>query len=463
MKKKFQQIRIEVYKLLRNRLYLTYALVLVIGYIAVNYAVSVLSRVIPEVPMVYYSTCKNPFISWDGKILTVPVYTNGYKNRSSHYNTMKNIDGDDRRRLSSINIENNTNTYYLRKLTNDKDLKDKDHSSHVVASSHKRPVIFWGSHHKTGTYLAQKLFSSICGNKKSWCCINLVTRDSVHFVRNILSSEPNINVVGHSQWIWFPETFNVSYKFIHFYRHPFSKIISGYFYHQRGIEGWTKASLNYSRTCNNTINRHMILDRSTVVDYCSGVHLCQGCCRKEHETTPHNLSVEASGRYHSRSHFEYEFICQNLGQIDTSLQNKLKASSLNEGLKIEASLDYYENLRMMQVVDHTLNDTNTINVNLDDLSYNFQNTIKKILMHIDPYANELETDELAKKLNFYDAETSYLYRVLHNLFNREHIHKKSQRYEDVQRFYKILQEDKNIMRLYTPILDIYKKIEKTIT
>ena len=30
------------------------------------------------------------------------------------------------------------------------------------------------------------------------------------------------------QWVWHPSELNVPYKFLHFYRHPFKKIVSGY-------------------------------------------------------------------------------------------------------------------------------------------------------------------------------------------------------------------------------------------
>ena len=456
-----QKIRLELFKLLRSRSCLICALILLILYITLRYLIFELTKIIPEIPMVYYSTCQNPFISWDGKILKIPVYRNGYKNRQPYYNTNKNTydNGYDRRR-TLLTYDNTTNN--LRKL----DI-NKDNNNHIItkkSQQHEKTVIFWGSHHKTGTYLAQKMFSSICGHKGNWCCISLVTRDSIHFVNNILTSETNINVLGHSQWIWYPETFNVTYKFIHFYRHPFSKIVSGYFYHKKGIEKWTKDSLNYAQVCNKSIISNQNLDRGTVLEYCSGVHLCQGCCRKEHEkplVMKDNLdNRQESGHYYSRDPFEYEFICNTLGQLETSIQYQLETLSLNEGLKIEASLDFYENLRMMRIVDHTWNDPNTLNVNLDELAYNFKDSIKKILYHMEPNPDFREIDVLAKKLNFYDAETSYMYRVLHNLFNGEHIHKRSHRYEEEKKYYRILQEDKDIMKLYAPVLEIYEKINK---
>lgn len=40
--------------------------------------------------------------------------------------------------------------------------------------------------------------------------------------------EEDPSVIGHSQWVWFPEELGVPYRFVHFYRHPFKKIVSGY-------------------------------------------------------------------------------------------------------------------------------------------------------------------------------------------------------------------------------------------
>lgn len=414
-----QRIRIDVS--LRSKTYMKYIFILLVAMIIIRYIISIMTKIIPEIPMIYYSTCKNPLISWDGKIMKIPVYTNGYKNRPIHFNVDKNI----------YNIE-----YDMKKIINDE------------------PIIFWGSHHKTGTYVGQKLFSSICGYMKNWCCINLVTRDSIHFVNHILSSEP-INVLGHSQWIWYPEKFNItSYKFVHFYRHPFRKIISGYLYHQKGIERWTQASLHYSRVCDKKMINQKNVDRLSVVEYCSGIHLCQGCCRKEHETG------DKSNPYQSRNKLEYEFICKTLGQVDTSLQKKLQQLELKEGLRLEASLDFYENLRMIRLASHTWNDPNTLNINLDDLALNFKEIVNKILHHINPNGDQNEMDKIAKELNFYDAENSYIYRAMHNLFSPEHIHThKSEREQNVEQYLKILQEDQEIARLYEPIFELYKQLE----
>jgi hypothetical protein len=66
-----------------------------------------------------------------------------------------------------------------------------------IRAERTRPVVLWGSHHKTGTYLAQKMFSVICA-KMQWCCLFLVTRDSINSVKDWMTLE-NTDVVGHSQ------------------------------------------------------------------------------------------------------------------------------------------------------------------------------------------------------------------------------------------------------------------------
>ena len=39
----------------------------------------------------------------------------------------------------------------------------------------KQPIVFWGTHHKTGTYLAQKIFALLC-SRQNWCCVFQPTR-----------------------------------------------------------------------------------------------------------------------------------------------------------------------------------------------------------------------------------------------------------------------------------------------
>lgn len=152
------------------------------------------------------------------------------------------------------------------------------------------PIIFWGSHHKTGTYAAQKTFSHLC-KRMNWCCIFHVTRDSVHVIEETLKTEP-VHILGHTQWIWLPEELGQkNYRFLHFYRKPYAKIVSGYRYHKDGAEAWCKKPLPYAKACrdwstSNDRNTHLVrphVARMEVQDYCQSVHLCEPCCRREHE------------------------------------------------------------------------------------------------------------------------------------------------------------------------------------
>ncbi len=60
-----------------------------------------------------------------------------------------------------------------------KEVEKSDHERkkvlRVKLKTETRPVILWGSHHKTGTYLAQKIFSLLCA-RMHWCCLFHVTR-----------------------------------------------------------------------------------------------------------------------------------------------------------------------------------------------------------------------------------------------------------------------------------------------
>lgn len=148
------------------------------------------SLLFPEIEMVLSSQCKYPIKSWDGKILNIPIWKNGLAGRSANFN------------VNSNNEEYASDRRKLRSLSNSNDIVNNNNNKYS-----KQPVIFWGSHHKTGTYLAQKMFSLLCA-KMSWCCVFHVTRDSIHSVRESIDVE-NAHVIGHSQWIWYPEEFGV--------------------------------------------------------------------------------------------------------------------------------------------------------------------------------------------------------------------------------------------------------------
>jgi hypothetical protein len=58
----------------------------------------------------------------------------------------------------------------------------------ALAKYANKDVIVVASHHKTGTFLMQKVFARICA-MMNWCCIFHVTKDSLAAVKNSLNAE----------------------------------------------------------------------------------------------------------------------------------------------------------------------------------------------------------------------------------------------------------------------------------
>lgn len=293
-----------------------------------------------------------------------------------------------------------------------------------------------------------------------------------------------------------------NYRFVHFYRDPLKKVLSGYRYHREGVESWTQNNHAHHRACqfipsqaqqlqdqlppgqslavlssssssaatthsttdsvmSSSVNlrssvtsstdgstssvigstsdstitsitsssttgtsistssntpqgvrrmRKLSLSRRQVVDFCQSVHLCETCCRIEHEyvaatdrydhdhasdreggsgdaaaasvtaitsatatdsihttrsSSSHDISItqtpsvtEYAQRDDDRSD-EYHFLCQHLGLTlgDTrSLSDVLTSLPEESGLLTEASVEYYETLRMARIVNHTWTD-----------------------------------------------------------------------------------------------------------
>lgn len=393
-------------------------------------------HIYPETTMVLNSKCENPVQSWDGKLFGIPIWHNSLRARPRYFNLHYELEYFD------TQIDNLTKpNSFLRKLESKKVAK----AIHQKSPS-KKPLIIWGSHHKTGTFVAQKIFSKIC-TMMSWCCKFHVTRDSVYAVQHSLQ-EDVINVIAHNQWIWNPQKdFNLNnFYFFHFYRHPWKKIISSYKYHYAGSEKWNKKILNYSKICsqaNVLINassaasfsiqqsapfRHLLRDQ--IYDYCHSIQLCESCCRKEHEKneieiekgyftskkvkrtkTINSTGTSATSRdvanttdqhyldnsfippakieYNLRSIQEYEFMCNTLGQIppNVSLQQYLVQHSVVEGLLVEAGLNYFEILRMIKLLFLTnSNDSKYINrvkhVDLDSLSKQYDSISRDLISEL---------------------------------------------------------------------------------
>lgn len=430
----------------RNRL-VCYAIFFFSSWIVISIIYSS-KNLFPETEMVINSSCKRPLQNWDGKILDVPVWYSGYSDRPDHFN-----------------------------LHNEKDYQSKEKP--LIPLNKKKPIVIWGTHHKTGTFLAKKLFSKICSTLE-WCCLFHVTRDSVFAVENALETEP-INAMGHNQWIWHPHELNITnYKFIHFYRNPLRKVVSGYSYHYDGTEQWTQKPLEYEKICpltNNFVQSIKNSNESAIVpiskhqvfDYCSGIHLCETCCRRDHEYfgSDNSLSdlrvatdVYNTKEYRLRSPQEYEYICNHLGRMNgSSIQQTLMNLPPREGILVEAALDYYENLRMAKLVNLTANDPDTLNIDLDYLTRNYQKATMKILTHLKDLIPKKLFDSIHDDLQFYNLETSTLYRwsMSNPIINHVTSTKEKKESNGVsltsKELFKILQNDPTVMKLYQPLLD----------
>jgi hypothetical protein len=263
----------------------------------------------------------------------------------------------------------------------------------------------------------------------------------------VLATE-DVHVLGHSQWIWYPEELGVPYKFVHFYRRPSKKIVSGVSYHASGVEGWTKTPQSYSRICEvvernaSATAAHAVVRREELFDICKHTHLCEPCCRREHEAAeiptasfkpevsidpsyPLSSSSSSSSssrvsishpstqrprEYRMRSTREYEFLCKYLRDVKTTLQTQLMNAPDDMRLGAEAAVDYFEVLRMAKIYNHTYYDPDSININLDDLTANFGDVVRRILDHLDLGLSKERIDSLANDLSFFDLQNSPMYR-----------------------------------------------------
>jgi hypothetical protein len=472
-------------------------------------------HIYPETTMVLNSKCENPVQSWDGKLFGIPLWYNSLRLRPRYFNLHHELEYFEAQSEKS-NMKKDS---FLRTFEGTKN----GIGSHRI-SPKNQPLIIWGSHHKTGTFVAQKIFSKICTIMK-WCCKFHVTRDSLHAVQHSLK-ENTVNVIAHNQWIWNPhKDFNLNnFYFFHFYRHPWKKIISSYNYHYSGSEKWNKKVLSYSKICSNAevlINESTVavqksadfpkLLRNRIFDYCHSVQLCESCCRKDHEkyelemeklhdvsesakTIHHKMqSVPKKIEYDLRSSKEYEFMCKTLGRIppNTTLQEFLMSHSVEEGLLIEAGLNYYEILRMTKLLLLTNSEfkdihtgDNYINrvkhVDLDILSNKYDSVSRELISELSELIpSKAQRDAIHSAIQFYDLKNSPIY--LWSM--RKHVTSKSMSYpssnlEDYYRrnityldsrsaltteirdmtYWKILDTHPTIQLMYKPIFAMLSKL-----
>lgn len=184
-----------------NRWFYFTVILLFISFWIFSIAVYVLMKLNPEVEMVLNSQCKNPVRGWDGKVFSIEVWNTGLLNNTGDFYVQQNIghNSKDRRRLKDSN-ENNNNT--------SNDSKNLRYGLNPKKGG-VRPVIYWGTHHKTGTYIAQKTFALLCARQK-WCCVFHPTRASIHSILESLETE-----IVHALGIYIhPNDIGIAYKFV---------------------------------------------------------------------------------------------------------------------------------------------------------------------------------------------------------------------------------------------------------
>jgi hypothetical protein len=122
----------------------------------------------------------------------------------------------------------------------------------IVKGHPAKPLVLIGTHHKTGTVLARKVFKLICKKANlacDWGDPNAPWRKDGEIVH-----VGNVDIVLDMHWRLDPEAVAQGrpYKFVHFVRTPLKKIVSGYLYHLRGSEPWLKLPEQFASWCNSS-------------------------------------------------------------------------------------------------------------------------------------------------------------------------------------------------------------------
>lgn len=377
-------------------------------------------KVFPEFNLLLHSKCNYAFRAsrWNGKILNFRLW-HSYSSRKylSKYLTF---------------LRANFNLNYQ--------LKNRNF-----------PLIVVITHHKTGTYISRKIFSTICLHLKM-CCVFHVTKDTLDTILDTISLEPNIHIISHSQWIWIPsDVFKENgdnLLLIHFHRDPFNKIFSSLRYHLSGSEMWTtkplvnSAFLNYQNF------------NISIKEYCNAIPLCKNCCL---------LESSENSRYFSDN---YDFIFENFHKKlieKISLQNLLKSSADNEKISLEASLNYFEIVRMIRILNDTKFSSNILNINFDDFMNDYDATINAVIVFLRKNT-KLEIPSIAYDSIISDVKTfniessSNFHSRIYNLIMSKHID--NFQYLNHNRSFLINATNYNIREYYRDLFIQNKGIQK---
>ena len=131
----------------------------------------VLLKLNPMVEMAFRSQCKNPLTSWNGKVLGIRIWKDSSKNVPPQFSIRGNVDEYSNDKWSSTYMNNSrtiTKTIHNRQSA-DNLRKGKAVPVNNNNNNIQKPIILWGSHHKTGTVLANNIFSTVCA-RMNWCC-----------------------------------------------------------------------------------------------------------------------------------------------------------------------------------------------------------------------------------------------------------------------------------------------------
>ena len=406
--------------------------------------------------MVLSGQCNDPGRAWNGKLGGFQISKNAY----ADVHNWGKYRGDDRRLAQSLAPKSPTTQHQM--------LRRKISEAHSSGT----PIILWGTHHKTGTFLAKDLFGTVC-KVMGWCCIFHVTRDPFAHMEKTFHEEERLRIMGHTQWIWHPAELGQDYRFIHFYRDPYNKIISGWHYHEQSSEVWTDKHLPYNDTCG--LGTKAVTgapaDALAIHRFCMGAKLCAPCCRREHETSAvrdgrlyapevHTIGAarEASTmhrEYTYRQSSEYEFVCKHLGRVGkTPLSKALGESNDVEALRTEAALEYYENLRMARIVNSTWHDPKTMNVEVDDFSKNLAHHFEAVMRFIDPRISQTQLEYVLKEVRRFDigsSESSTYQAVLNSVFSNHFSNLEHERKSSLK---EVIREDVVIREQYDKVYDL---------
>lgn len=238
-------------------------------------------------------------------------------------------------------------------------------------------VVLVGTHHKTGTVLARKVFSSMC-SKLRVCCHFHSSKDNVTYVRQ-MAAQPGVRFVFHDSWVWKPSEIlapGQPYKFVHFFRNPVSKVNSGFNYHSEGVEGWThELPLREAVYCG--ADDAAICDSVRIFESpCHRAFSVYKHCRRSPGQCPCDAIVVTDSIQRVRN-----VMCERIRALGgrAPYQTLLRNSSLSQALLVETSFEYYESLAMALLVNQTRRDPQTLHVDLDQMMHDFPASMKQIL------------------------------------------------------------------------------------